>query len=165
MNCNECLELVDALIDGELSPGETRLMTEHVDGCTRCRQRVGALRGLSNKIRRMPRFAPPAYLAGNIIAALDDAHGDGFGPTSAAIMKKVKPYVVGAALGAALSATLSVLVLYFFVITPLTQKFETREIVSAHLRSMMGRELVEVASADRHILRPWFAGRLDFARP
>ena len=160
MNCNECLELVDALNDGELSPMETGLMTEHLGGCVQCRQAHEELRALSNKITKIPRFTPPAQLADNIMAALNAESADATTVTlaaikPAAILKTARPYLVGAALSA--------LALYFLVITPLTRQYETGEIVSAHVRSLMGRELVAVASTDQHILRPWFAGRLDFA--
>jgi anti-sigma factor RsiW len=42
---------------------------------------------------------------------------------------------------------------------------ETDELVSGFLRVASSERAVDVASSDRHTVKPWFAGRIDYSPP
>ena len=160
MSCNESLQ-VQAYFDGELDANAAMETELHLENCADCASLLADLETTRNLIRReSPYHRAGPTLREDIREMLDREEGvvtplqRRFGPP--------RHFLSGAASGAgamALAAALAVF-LYLPHSDPLMG-----DVMNAHLRSLMSDHLIDVASSDRHTVKPWFAGHTDVSPP
>jgi anti-sigma factor RsiW len=73
------------------------------------------------------------------------------------------PFWRGALSGAVATALAASIAL--FVLLPRPADRMADDVVAAHLRSLVGNHLIDVASSNHHVVKPWFAGRADISPP
>jgi anti-sigma factor RsiW len=153
--CPDRLPLLHALADGELDAANSIALETHIKSCAGCAEesaRIEALRArLAGPALRHP--APPG-LRGRLDRALAAA-----APAPRGHVSRV-PSAAGGALGA-IAASLALI----FALPQLTSGGIEDELVSDHVRSLLAAHVTDVATSDRHVVKPWFNGRIDFAPP
>lgn len=156
MDHQEVLELLPAYVDQELGIVETLEMQRHLESCEDCQREYAAQRIVSARFKKEAAyFDAPAHLAHRINAALPQ------GPSRA------NPwYANWFNLGAAMATMLAlVLGIGVYLNLPSDQDRLTDEVVASHVRSLQVDHLSDVVSTDRHTVKPWFNGKLNFAPP
>ncbi|MGH8212680.1 MAG: anti-sigma factor family protein [Rhodanobacteraceae bacterium] len=158
MNCTESRALLHAYMDDELDAARSAEIAWHLDDCAACGTRYRALETLQRSLRAPQlRHATPPGLVTRIRANFP-------GEVTARLHRRIWDWP-------ALSATLAVLLLIAITVGG-WQAVQLRahptdalvtEAVSDHVRSLLASHLIDVRSSDRHTVKPWFDGRLDFS--
>jgi anti-sigma factor RsiW len=158
MSCAAAKGLLEALVDGELDAGRKAEVAAHLESCSSCASELDGLRRLSTAVREPElRYQPPAWLESRVRTALQN---------SVATPKRNAyfPFWSWAALATCfvLAAALAWSVVSLQSRRP-EREIIAREVVSSHLRSLLGNHLFDVPSTDQHTVKPWFDGKLDFS--
>ena len=152
MNCDEISELLDAYFDGEVDALTTRDIEEHLSDCSSCQMKLAEIQKTSNLLRSsVSYYIAPKGLERKIRRSLPTKRS-GF------IWKNWTGQV---AIGFSTFA-IGILVAVFFLNNSNSNPQLADELVSNHIRSLLPGHLIDVASSDKHTVKPWFAGKIDF---
>lgn len=153
MNCAIAQEMLGAFFDGELDVNSGLQLRLHLSGCDGCTAALGHLHSRRGMIRNsnLTYQAPPDL--------------------EARIRKSIRAERQGAAnwrFWGAIAA--AILVASTLSIRLLQQRASgdaqlDDQAISSHVRAMMTGHTTDVISTDRHTVKPWFNGRIDFSPP
>jgi len=159
VTCERTLE-VQAYADGELDAVSALAVEQHLETCVECRTLHDGIVEMRAALKRDARYYRPAAafahrIRGNI------AHEDRVTRRRATLGSR--PFWTGAFGGVAATALAASLAL--FVMLPSAQDQLANDVATAHVRSLIGDHLIDVASSNHHVVKPWFAGRADISPP
>jgi anti-sigma factor RsiW len=154
MTCLEAEPLLHAYLDGELDLSASLGIERHLQSCRECAEAYRKFELLRAAIADADLdFASDAALS-RVRGALEQA----------GLPRRAKPGMAWRN-SAFLVAAAAALVLAFVLPWRYAAQHDSmdREIVDSHIRSLQADHLIDVASSDRHTVKPWFQGKLDFA--
>jgi len=152
--CPDKQLLLHALADGELDAGNVLALEAHVVTCAGCAAELVAIREVKARLRSTrPGYAAPSGLLDRVEAAIDDSARPP--PRRRA---GLETWVLGGGMGAIAAG------LALFAFLPSGDGLQG-QLIDAQARSLEALHLVDVATSDRHTVKPWFNGKVDFAPP
>lgn len=173
MTDDDTLLLLSAYTDGELSPGEVLTMERRLAAEPGARAAAQRLRGLSTALGASLAAPPvPEALRGRVIQQIgfadpppDRAWGRPWGGSSwgsswgGSWRGSWQALAATLLLGLAGGATLGSLA---YLRRPETAATDTA-VLAGHLRGLAAPQPFDIASSDRHVVKPWFNGRTTIA--
>jgi anti-sigma factor RsiW len=158
MTCDDTRPLLHAYLDGELDVVKGLEIEAHLKECQACAQEQRSLEELHEAAGAGELYyRAPAGLRKRVRAALHEES-----KASAAPRRLLWSF-----LGLGAVAMLIAMVAWGAYVRGQAATVQSglvaQEAIAGHMRSLMGDHLTDIAYSDKHVVKPWFAGKLDFS--
>lgn len=168
MTCDQAREQLHDLRRGRLDPARAAEVRAHLAGCAECRREAEVEEALDVALRqRLPQPAAPAALRRRLEVVVGGVtKGESGGPGrrwGAAWRGGLRRWAPAAAVAALALLSTGLLWERQVRLDPGAVGRLDDELVTDHLRLLVSAHPVDVESSERHEVKPWFEGRLDFA--
>jgi anti-sigma factor RsiW len=163
MNCKQAETLVAAYVDGEVDALRNYSIKKHLLGCAGCTARQHSILALRARIRTgVPYFVASPALHARVRATV--------GAVRASVPPQPRPsrdrwrWLTGGVLAGCTASVFAWMLGTSVLAWRASEDFAVAA-VGAHVRATLNDHLIEVASSDRHTVKPWLSARLDYSPP
>jgi anti-sigma factor RsiW len=159
MDCKESCNLMPAYVDNELDSPDAIKVASHIAGCAACTDACEEAQALRIAVRdHATHYQAPSHLRHRIQTAIDKEKS----------ARRKKPGLSWAWINFGVATAFSfafALTLVPYLAAPSASEQFDQELIADHYRSLMANHLIDIESSDRHTVKPWFTGKLDFSPP
>ncbi|GAB7522924.1 anti-sigma factor family protein [Paraburkholderia sp. 2C] len=167
MDHERAFELIAGYVDEELGLSEALDFEHHLAGCQLCQEQLAKQKLARSRLKHAHlQVETPDDLSRRISAALSTQKsmwrrlGELF-----RLPGRTNPFAwapVGAVAISALALSGSA---GLYLSIPSSESRLSHELLDNHIRSLQENHLIDVISTDRHTVKPWFNGKLDYTPP
>ena len=159
MLCSEA-QRVHAYFDSELDAAASAVIEQHLAHCAECAALMRDLQSTRDALReRLSYHRASDALRSRVMQSI----GNESATAKNRQLLRDRRFLWGVAAGLT-PAALAAAALLLVSGAPATDQL-AGDIINAHLRSLVGDHLIDVASSDQHTVKPWFAGHADISPP
>jgi anti-sigma factor RsiW len=143
-------QLVHAYLDGELDPANTIAVGQEIERDPQLANELASASALQQALRtHFPLEPVPATLRARIDAAIGQR-------------SRTRPSWMALAASVLIALSLSSASTWLVLRAP-TSDPVLAEVVDSHMRSLIATTPIDIASSERHVVKPWFNGRIPQA--
>jgi anti-sigma factor RsiW len=171
MDCRESCELLPLSIDGELDMRTEAALAAHLAACPSCGSRRRGLSVLVAGVRGVATYhRASASLRDRLVAALPPAgvprQRAPIGWTGRRRWFGSPPWRLLNGVGLIAAVCASLLLVLAWPQKPESDDLRiANELIADHARAQLGGHVVDLASSDQHMVKPWLVSKLDFSPP
>jgi mycothiol system anti-sigma-R factor len=160
MQCQDARDLLHAYADDELDAVTSRALEAHLGACPACARAFESDRAVKAALRNPALlYAAPAALRERVASTLPR-------PDTGDAKRHVRSRPPWRAWALAASLVLAAALAWRFAGRAGESELVAQAALASHMRSLQSDEhLLDVRSTDQHTVKPWFAGKVDFAPP
>ena len=157
MNCHDAQTVMHGYLDRELDPSVSLQYEQHIGECPACSKALAEQQAIQTAMKvDSLYFKAPANFRDRLRASLKKQS------STRPVRFPWRSFAAAACVAFCIGLGFLLAQLTF---THSVHERLTQEVASAHIRSLQAEHMVDVKSSDRHTVKPWFNGKLDFSPP
>ena len=161
-NCDDIRPLIHAMADGELDAANMARCEQHLNDCKACAEELVHIKALHRTLTTTAvSYKAPDHLKYRIVSTLSRYTQRWPETQSNEWVHRIKSWwwpMASVAL-----ATCLALILTFQHAGSSRHELLMDEVVANHVRSLEENHLIDIANSSHHVIKPWFAGRVDYS--